>query len=88
MTSGPRLHVSPLHHAAARAELEAMDAEEQERRSASVAVPEAEGSRLAPVGGVLSALLLVGFYIVTGPQCDALVLVRRRQLRCLTGPIA
>lgn len=61
------LHVSPMHHDAARAELDAIDAEEQEARRAAVPVPDND-SRLAPLGGVLFALLLVGFYQVSGPS--------------------
>jgi membrane associated rhomboid family serine protease len=59
------LHVSPMHHDTARAELDAIDAEEQEARHAAVPVPDND-SRLAPLGGALFALLLVGAYLVSG----------------------
>ena len=69
------VRVSPLHHEAARVELDAIDAEEQEARRAAAAADalaagarERAESRLAPVGGALFALLLVGFYLVTGPS--------------------
>jgi membrane associated rhomboid family serine protease len=62
------LHVLPVHHDAARTEVEAVDAEEREARSAAVVVPRDDDSKLAPLGGALFALLLVGFYLVTGPS--------------------
>lgn len=62
------LHVWPIHYDAARAEVDAIDAEEEEARRAVVAVPGGDSSRLAPVGGALFALLLVGFYLVSGPS--------------------
>lgn len=61
------LHVLPMHRDAARIEIEAMAAEEHEARSAAVAGPADDDSRLAPFGGALFALVLVGFYLVTGP---------------------
>lgn len=68
---GVALHVMPAHVEAARVELDAIDAEELEARRATVAEPgEDEGfhSQLAPFGGALFALLLVGFYTITGPS--------------------
>jgi len=68
---GVDVHVLPMHLDAARAELDAIDAEEIEaRRAADAPVPEhaREHSRLAPLGGALFALALVGFYLVTGPS--------------------
>jgi membrane associated rhomboid family serine protease len=68
------LHVLPMHREAALLELEAMDAEEQEsHRNAAYDLTSDSTrvhSRLAPVGGALFALLLVGFYLVTGPSAS------------------
>ena len=64
------LHVLPTHLDAAGLELDAIDAEELEARRAAAAPSEHERfhSRLAPVGGALFALLLVGLYMITGPS--------------------
>ena len=63
------LHVHPMHLDAARIEVDATDAEEQEARRAAAAVAiHDERFRFAPLGGALFALLLVGFYSITGPS--------------------
>jgi rhomboid protease GluP len=65
-----------VHVDAARAELDAIEAEEREARRAAESVPgvrdgrRAELSRLAPLGGALFAVLLVGFYTITGPSVE------------------
>jgi rhomboid protease GluP len=69
------LHVLPVHAEAARAELDAMEAEELEARRAveagtGVRAARMPYSRLAPIGGALFALLLVGFYTITGPSAE------------------
>ena len=69
-----RLHVQPMDGEAARAELEAMDAEEQERAAPRRRVPEERlHSRFAPLGGALFAALLLGIYVVTGPAASRAV---------------
>jgi membrane associated rhomboid family serine protease len=68
--NGVDLHVSPMHLEAARAELDGMDEEEREvRRETAVSVPDQQfHSPWAPLGAVVFALALVGFYLVTGPS--------------------
>lgn len=64
---GVELHVSPMNLAAARAELDGID--EEDRENAVVAPPEPQfHSRWAPLGAAVFALVLVGFYLVTGPS--------------------
>ncbi len=64
------LHVLVAHAEAAALELDAIDAEEVEVRRAAAAPSEHDRfhSRLAPLGGALFALLLVGLFMVTGPS--------------------
>ncbi len=66
------LHVLATDADAARVELDAIDAEELEARSAAAGSSEHERfhSRLAPLGGALFALLLVALYAVTGPSAS------------------
>lgn len=73
---GVELHVAPLHYVAAREELDAIDAEEQEaRREAEVVPPPDERfhSPWAPLGAAVFALALVWFYMVTGPSVSRAV---------------
>jgi len=65
------VHVLPTDVDVAGAELDAVDAEENEARRAAAAVPsEAESfhSRLAPIGAALFAIALVVMLAVTGPS--------------------
>lgn len=64
------LHVLPTQLEAAQAELDAIDAEELEARKAAAAPREHDRfhSKLAPLGGALFALSLVGLYMITGPS--------------------
>jgi rhomboid protease GluP len=66
------LHVLAAGSDAARIELDAIDAEEVEARRAAAVPSEHDRfhSRLAPLGGALFALLLVGLYMVTGPSAS------------------
>ncbi|MDQ3364763.1 MAG: rhomboid family intramembrane serine protease [Myxococcota bacterium] len=73
---GAELHVLPMHLEAAREELAAIDAEEVEaRREAEVVPPPDERfhSRWAPLGAVVLALALVGFFMITGPSASRAV---------------
>jgi membrane associated rhomboid family serine protease len=65
------LHVSPADLDAARGELDATDAEDAEARRAAAsaaAAPELPPSQYAPLGGLLVTLLLLVFFVVTGPS--------------------
>lgn len=67
------LHVPALHADAARRELDAVDAEELERKLGAEADVAAANDNVhadrgfAPLGGALVGLLLVAFFLVTGP---------------------
>lgn len=74
---GAELHVLGVHLAAAREELDALDAEEREaarRAAAAMTAPDERfHSKWAPAGAVMFALALVGFYLVTGPSASRAV---------------
>jgi membrane associated rhomboid family serine protease len=64
------LYVLTADAPAARAELDAADAEEREAQRAVVAdaARERPAARFAALGGVLASVLLVAFFAVTGPR--------------------
>ncbi len=73
---GTELHVMPMHLAAAREELDAIDAEEDveaQHKAAVVAPDEQFHSAWAPLGAVLFGLALIGFFWVTGPSATRAV---------------
>lgn len=68
---GAELHVSPMYAAAAREELDAIDAEERAAKNAAAVAPPADErfhSQWAPLGAVAFMLALLGFFVVTGPS--------------------